>query len=443
MFVWSRKKVVGLDDLLTDYYKEQSKVIERDSKRAKASKYHDSDDSDEEALLSKTIADCHFKALLQIDEVVCGEENSTWGVQVLGDKKPAPPIAFPELRSNPMLKSFMSNKLNSMVKLTVDEGEGFFEGLLLNGWLLKLVSSCGHLDKSIAQWTYHLTLSVLYSSKEELRTAACSFWCSIVQLDLKKKKHSRGIEWFPSYSDLKSALEIYGFRFNVPLEGESATSDNHDIVPPDNIRMWIKFIAVCCQVRSKRCIFSASEMGSLLEIVILLFLDRQLEGLLVMLYESMQCIINYFTDAEWPGACRNIATSLASRVPKDLNCLRTVECILGITARANNLRAELSHQFLLNCFDKASNEEEILNCLIAINVKEKRCDLLKMYIYIVLAENWLFSSAVLVDKPVLFEMWGVYLRNCSCHISSSDLRPYAAKVRSRATYLIHNSTKKY
>ncbi|CAN1252915.1 hypothetical protein LINPERPRIM_LOCUS8182 [Linum perenne] len=312
-----------------------------------------------------------------------------------------------------MLKSFMSR-------------EGFFEGLLLNGWLLKLVSSCGHLDKSIAQWTYHL---MLYSSKEELRTAACSFWCSIVQLDLKKKKHSRGIEWFPSYSDLKSALEIYGFRFNVPSESQiirAATSITRNLLltqqdPP--------FLIFDLHSRSKRCIFSASEMGSLLEIVILLFLDRQLEGLLVMLYESMQCIINYFTDAEWPGACRNIATSLASRVPKDLNCLRTVECILGITARANNLRAELSHQFLLNCFDKASNEEEILNCLIAINVKEKRCDLLKMYIYIVLAENWLFSSAVLVDKPVLFEMWGVYLRNCSCHISSSDLRPYAAKVR--------------
>ncbi|CAN1252918.1 hypothetical protein LINPERPRIM_LOCUS8182, partial [Linum perenne] len=278
-------------------------------------------------------------------------------------------------------------------------------------------------------------LSVLYSSKEELRTAACSFWCSIVQLDLKKKKHSRGIEWFPSYSDLKSALEIYGFRFNVPLEGKVSYSSESQIIRAAtsitrNLLLTQQdppFLIFDLHSRSKRCIFSASEMGSLLEIVILLFLDRQLEGLLVMLYESMQCIINYFTDAEWPGACRNIATSLASR----------------ITARANNLRAELSHQFLLNCFDKASNEEEILNCLIAINVKEKRCDLLKMYIYIVLAENWLFSSAVLVDKPVLFEMWGVYLRNCSCHISSSDLRPYAAKVRSRATYLIHNSTKKY
>ncbi|CAN0916473.1 hypothetical protein LINGRAHAP2_LOCUS29733 [Linum grandiflorum] len=428
-----KKKVIGLDDLLTDFYKEKRKVIERESKRAKTSKYYDSEDSDEEALLSKTIADCHFK----IDEVGCGEENASWGMQVFGEKKSAPRRVSPVRGSNSMLMSFMRNKLNSVVKLTVDEGKGFFEGLLMNGWLSKLVSSCGRLDKAIAQWTFHL---MLYSSKEELSTAACNFWCSVVQVDQK----SSGIKWFPSYSDLKLALETYGF-LNIPLEaGSSAISDNHSIAPPENIQKWIKFIAVCCQVsRSKRCIFSSSEAESLLEVVILLSLDRQLEGILVLLYETVQSVINYFTEVEWPESCRNVAKSLASRVPKDLNCLRTLECIPGITARASNLRAELSHQLLLTCFDKASNEQEILNSLIAINVREKQCDLLKMYIYIILAENWLHSSTVLGENPVLCEMWGVYLRNCSCHIGSSDLRPYAAKVRSRATYLIHNSTKKY
>lgn len=87
-------------------------------------------------------------------------------------------------------------------------------------------------------------LSVAYSSNEELRTSACDFWCAILssknevnlifvlllrrnvefmtfytefilviysnQVDLQHVK----IDWFPSYSELKLALENYGFLFN-------------------------------------------------------------------------------------------------------------------------------------------------------------------------------------------------------------------------------------
>ncbi len=35
---------------------------------------------------------------------------------------------------------------------------------------------------------------------------------------------------------------------------------------------------------------------------------------------------------------------------------------------------------------------------------------------------------MLEDKPVINEMWGLYLRNCSCQIASTDLRSYAPKV---------------
>ncbi|KAJ4825053.1 hypothetical protein Tsubulata_009719 [Turnera subulata] len=59
-----RKKVIGLDDLLTDYYKEKSKVIERESKRAKSGKHFDSDEDedDKETFLLKKIDHCHDQA---------------------------------------------------------------------------------------------------------------------------------------------------------------------------------------------------------------------------------------------------------------------------------------------------------------------------------------------------------------------------------------------
>jgi hypothetical protein len=38
------------------------------------------------------------------------------------------------------------------------------------------------------------------------------------------------------------------------------------------------------------------------------------------------------------------------------------------------------------------------------------------------------SNPMFELKPVIYEMWGVYLRNCSCQITSTDMRPYASKV---------------
>lgn len=52
-----RKKVIGLDDLLTDYYKEKGKCIEGESKRKKARKNDSSDEEDNtrEATLSRAL----------------------------------------------------------------------------------------------------------------------------------------------------------------------------------------------------------------------------------------------------------------------------------------------------------------------------------------------------------------------------------------------------
>lgn len=98
-------------------------------------------------------------------------------------------------------------------------------------------------------------------------------------------------------------------------------------------------------------------------------------------------------------------------------------------------------RFLLSFFEnKITNEEEILNLLITVNVKDKTCDLFRMYIYLALTENWLLSCPKLEEKPVMTEMWSVYLRNCSCLISSTDLRLYASKVRNKASYLLQGST---
>ncbi|TQE13341.1 hypothetical protein C1H46_001148 [Malus baccata] len=199
-------------------------------------------------------------------------------------------------------------------------------------------------------------------------------------------------------------------------------------------------MTAACQKRNKMAMYLTSEAEELIEVIICLFSDRQLQGLSVLLHECMQSAISYFTENEWESSCEKIANSLACRVPKDVTCLRIVECISGVDTRSKLFRSAIAHQMLLSCYDhKAPNDEEILKLLIPVNVKDKKCDFSKMYIHLVLAENWLLSSQLVEDKPVLKAMWRLYLRNCSCLIASTDLRSFASKVRNKASYLLQGT----
>lgn len=61
--IFTRKKVIGLDDLLSDHYKQKSSVLEK-SKRAKAKKSYSSDEDEDigEANLSRCVEECQKEA---------------------------------------------------------------------------------------------------------------------------------------------------------------------------------------------------------------------------------------------------------------------------------------------------------------------------------------------------------------------------------------------
>ncbi|XP_052113713.1 uncharacterized protein LOC107473747 [Arachis duranensis] len=323
-----RKKVIGLDDILTDLLREQRKLKEEQNEQKK----------------SKT-----KKAKKDLKDFGEEEDIPLWGVKVFADKKAFPPLEFPELGTCNLLQSFLNSELNSVVELAVEKGDNFLEGLLINGWLPKLAFLCGHIEKPVAIWSFNTS------------------------------------EW------------------------------------------------------SKRPVFSVVEAEELIEIIICLFLDRQFQGLLVLLNDFVEAIVNYFTDQEWHSSCENIAKFIASRVSKNLNCIQFVECIPVASSRCKQLKSAMVYQNLLSYFDGAHNEEDILRLLRAINFKDKSCDFFKMYIHLVLTENWVLSNSLIEDNPVIYEMFCLFLRQCSSLISASDLRSYASMVRHRAAYLMHFS----
>ncbi|KAL3828499.1 hypothetical protein ACJIZ3_017301 [Penstemon smallii] len=439
-FAKKKKKLIGLDDLLEDHVREQE-IKEKKFKRRKIRNVSDSEDEVDDAAEAQ-LSECVDKCQTEINKINGDDEMPFWGIEVFGDQRTFPQQEYPELKSSVLLQSFVNNKINSLVELNTEKGEDFFEGLLADGWLLQLIYTCGCVEKSIATWTFNL---MLYSSKLGLMEAACEFWCNILSLkDKQEDSSSFKIDWLPRYSDLKRALEIYGFLLDLP----SSISSDIDMVPadcdttgpPQNIRCWIKYAAVCCKRRS---IFSTEEAEDLLVIIISLLLDRKLLGLSMLLSECMVSAINFFRDEEWHDSCEKVAKSLAFRLPRNINCLRLVESITGVDARSKQLRSAVAFRFLVTCLDvKVCDAEEVLRWLSSINVKDKSCDLFKMYLYLSLAENWLSFDSVSKDKAVVRELWGGCLRNCSCGITITDLRSYASNVRTKASYLLQGNTSK-
>lgn len=430
-----RKKIIGLDDLLSDHYKQKGSLVEK-SRKAKSKRSYSSDEDEDvgEAKLSRCVEECQK----EMGKIYGEDETAFWGLQIFGDQKPSPKLVSPDLKSCVPLESLKNMELDCLVEVDPEKGENFLERLLVDGWLLKLVLVKGHLNESIAMWTFNL---MLYSSMEVLSMSACDFWCTILS-SKNKTDSSIKIDWMPKYSEVKEALEIYGFLFNTPSKFSANVnlggSDCNG--PPQNIRAWMNFIAAVCQVRPTFAVLTTSETEELLAIFISLYLDRQLLGVSMILHNCTVSVLNYFTGNEWKSSCEKVAMSIACRVPCDINSLRVVESIIATDSRSKQLRSEVAFQLLLICFDnKFTDAVDMLAFLVSINVKENSCDLFKIYIYLVLAENWLSYNSTTKENSLMLDMWGVFLRNCSCQISSTDLRPHASKVRSKASYLVQGS----
>lgn len=438
-----RRKVIVLDDLLTDYYEERNKLVEKESKWASVQKFYNSDDDDKtqkkkEALLTKFVDDCQK----QVHEIVTEDDIPSWGRQIFGQQKALPSLDFPALERCKLLQSFFNSEFNLMLELDAEKGRNFIEGLLINGWLSKLVLASGHVEDPLALWTFNL---MLYSPNEVLQAAACEFWLAVLPSNNEVYIPSVRLDWFPGYNQLKDALKTYGYLSDSFIDVSSLSDVDHSNFghegPPPNIRSWVKVLGACCQMRTIHSMFSTSEVEEFLGIIISFFLDRKIEGLSLLFDECMQSVMSFFTDDEWLASSKKVANALAYRIPKDSNCLRMVECISGVSIRSKHLRNEVALQILLNCFEmKVADSEEVLRSVLSINLKDNRCNFFKIYIYLVLVENWLFSTE---QTPVILRMWGAFLRSCSCQITSTDWRSYASKVRNKASYLLQNTSQNF
>ncbi|XP_078170567.1 uncharacterized protein LOC144564830 isoform X1 [Carex rostrata] len=433
-----RKRAISLDGLLSDFYGGKRKTVEKCSRHFEATNGYDSDEDDKrvaqnETYLRKFVEDCEK----QVNEIGYEEEYPIWGRRAFGMQKAFPQLEKPVTANSDFFGHFSGTGFASIFDSNGESVEIFLEGLLTNGWLSHLVATTGSLEDSIASWTFH---TMLYSSAEDLHVSACDFWCSILRSENKGDQPLAKLGWIPSYTELKDAISNYGYLCPTFNGTDCEISEDGACEgPPLNICSWIRVLSACCQIRNRYQIFSSTEMQELLEVVIWFYLDRHLLGLALELNGCFHSIVHYFLDAEWEDSCAKVAASIALRVPKDLNCLRIVECITGSDNRTKYLKSQLALHLLIVCFDnKAKSAEEILKLLASVNLKGNSCDFFKLYIYLALTENLLLLYHPFQEKIKVVDLWCQYLRNCSTQITSTDWRSYASKVRNKASYLLQN-----
>ncbi|KAF7022054.1 hypothetical protein CFC21_034896 [Triticum aestivum] len=438
-----RKKVIELDDLVEDYFNSGKDELKASAAKSKGRPKGDNSD-DEDKQVRKEIDFCKFveECEEKAKAMDPGEDVPQWGQQVFGCQKSPSGLNGTGVENCQLLQSFCGDKQLGF-DLEIERGEGFLEGMLINGWLLKLVLLYGSVEDSIASW---VLTKLLYSSNKKLQDSASEFWDSLLSLN-EDDKPLVNFGYFPSYSILMGAILNYGYLHDAPCTktctSEIAVADTSDGGPPQNITAWLRVVSACCKIRKMHSIFSPSEAQDVLVIVISLFLDRRLEGLLLILGDCLNSLISYFNTSEWESSCLMVAESISKRVNMDLNCLRLVDCITGTNDHSKFLRSELALQLLKNSFglkvSMVANVERILKSVTSINVKEKECNFFVLYMHIVLVDNLLFSSDAFRNKTAIIDAWRNFLRNCSTQIGCTDWRFYASKVRNKASYLLQGA----
>ncbi|XP_048562813.1 uncharacterized protein LOC125543491 isoform X1 [Triticum urartu] len=439
-----RKKVIELDDLVEDYFNSGKDELKASAAKSKGRPKGDNSDDEDKQVRKKEIDFCKFveECEEKAKAMDPGEDVPQWGQQVFGCQKSPSGLNGTGVENCQLLQSFCGDKQLGF-DLEIERGEGFLEGMLINGWLLKLVLLYGSVEDSIASW---VLTKLLYSSNKKLQDSASEFWDSLLSLN-EDDKPLVNFGYFPSYSILMGAILNYGYLHDAPCTktctSEIAVADTSDGGPPQNITAWLRVVSACCKIRKMHSIFSPSEAQDVLVIVISLFLDRRLEGLLLILGDCLNSLISYFNMSEWESSCLMVAESISKRVNMDLNCLRLVDCITGTNDRTKFLRSQLALQLLKNSFglkvSMVANVERILKSVTSINVKEKECNFFVLYVHIVLMDNLLFSSDAFRNKTAIIDAWRNFLRNCSTQIGCTDWRFYASKVRNKASYLLQGA----
>ena len=130
--------------------------------------------------------------------------------------------------------------------------------------------------------------------------------------------------------------------------------------------------------RCKKPIFTASQLEQIAEILVWLLLDRGLQGLSLLLQESLISVTESFKEEEWVSSCKNIANSLASRFEPPF-LLVAIMLVVLLEHKVSYLPIQSKLRLWVNAFihstlvfDSQESDENLMSSLWCLSIWRRR-----------------------------------------------------------------------
>lgn len=249
------------------------------------------------------------------------------------------------------------------------------------------------------------------------------------------------LDWVPTIDDFMDTLRVYGYE-EVSLDSESMDFSNNchneavkDQGPPKNIRSFLEFIIVCFETRSSR--YTASVAERLLLVMARLLLERRILALARLVQECIMILVDYFVEEEWSASCNYLATSISKLTKVTHNAVYLVGALNSSGTRVKCLQQKVALLELTKSLGRRMappNAKEVIRTFGSIDLKAKNVDFLNVYNRLVLADYFLWCNEEFKDKISMYK-WLHFLKSGSLQIFGGDERPFATRVRNRASFL--------
>lgn len=425
-----QKREIGIDEILKDRLRKKKRGEGKKGPKGKGKKERaaelcrSSDDSDAEddkySAVEKVVEECQNQVLNDTGALAAAD-MSRWGRQLFVGRKegPSPPIV---LVGNGVLGGLWK------ILPVADPVE-----LLIGNHLLTAATLWGNLDEQTARWVFH---HLCFSTNQAVEESACDMLCTFAGFlssssGLSQPSSFSVSAWRPGGELFLSAFRNLGYvEYNgdvsTPVAGSSGDAS------PRNMRSMLKFLAACSKA-PEFASFCVTEVEQLVVLLAEFIADRQLQGLLHLVFCCLESLVDYVKEEDWGSASDNIISELAGRCPTNQVFVTAyLTSHYRICQMQNRMMLLLLSTYANRC---VSSADDVASIFKHVNLK-KATSLVDLYHQLVLADMWFWRvSFVGAANKSARRAWVAFLRLCSSQIQCSDVRMYATKVRNRASFL--------
>jgi hypothetical protein len=233
---------------------------------------------------------------------------------------------------------------------------------------------------------------------------------------------------------------VYGYmEKGCNDDGSSLVKSVEEQGPPKNLRSLLEFVIACFETKTPRHRDTQGDVESLLVIMVRLTLERRILAITHLVHESIMVLIRCFSYEEWQISCPRVVAAISKLTTELHNGVYLIGALSGTGTRVLHLQQQLALHELTKTTRQTtkvlSTPREVTKLFDSVNVKAKVVHFSKVYYQVLLADVYLWCNQDYCDDFAL-KKWVFFLKACSRQIFIGDERPFATKLRNRASFLV-------